>query len=208
MFFFSRRYLIFPHRIASQTVSHLICTRLLFGKEGRPTLKLPFFNCVWRQQKTSGIAFVLYLITSNVFESPLFGFGSRYRLRYMIYRFSFLLSIPMSISYFLMVGFLFAVRFLLHYRFEVHAWRPWSRFVSFIFPLVCVTLFSFTVVYGFGDRMAICFIWFLLLYGSMYFSIFFSVALALQLCFFCLCTLLDWFLGEILYDRRGQFSLE
>lgn len=40
--------------------------------------------------------------------------------------------------------------------------------------------------------MAICFIWFLLLYGRMYFSLSFSVALVLQLCFFCLCTLLDW----------------
>ncbi|OJJ81189.1 uncharacterized protein ASPGLDRAFT_784299 [Aspergillus glaucus CBS 516.65] len=105
--------------------------------------------------------------------------------------------------------------FSLHCRFEVHAWRLWSRsvsFVSYFFCLSCLcSSFSFTIVYGFGDRMAICFIsfptfiWSYVFFFFFFFFCFIIIGLAMFLLFMHPSRLA---LGAILYDRRGQFSRE
>lgn len=74
----------------------------------------------------------------------------------------------MSISFFLMVGFLLAVMVSFSFFFfsrciVVLKCMPGAFGVGlyplyyFSFYLVC-NFFSFTIVYGYGDRMAICFI--------------------------------------------------
>lgn len=92
----------------------------------------------------------------------------------------FLFSIPMSVSFadgwfsacchgFREISALFVV-------FKVHAWRLWSRFVSFSTSfLSCLcNLFFFFFFHGFGDRMALWLLAHCFSHGRMYFSIFFT----------------------------------